>query len=86
LARSANWVRNVRAVGGVVKLRHGGVESVQLVEVPVTQRARVIKRYVQKAPGARPHIPVDRTADLSAFETIAERYPVFRITTGRQQD
>jgi hypothetical protein len=59
---------------------------VQLVEVPVAQRARVIKRYVRKAPGARPHIPVDRNAELSAFDAVAERYPVFRITTGQQQD
>jgi deazaflavin-dependent oxidoreductase (nitroreductase family) len=85
LGEECNWVRNVRAVDGVVKLRHGRVESVQLVEVPVEQRARVIKRYVEQAPGARPHIPVDRSADVSVFETIAARYPVFRITTGQQQ-
>ncbi len=80
LGQQCNWVRNVRAADGVVKLRHGDVEPVQLVEVPVGQRAHVIKRYVTKAPGARPHIPVDRRADVSAFETIADRYPVFRIT------
>jgi hypothetical protein len=82
LGEHSNWVQNARAAGGIVKLRHGGVESVQLVEVPAGQRAHVIKRYLQKAPGARPHIPVDRRADLSTFETIADRYPVFRITTG----
>ena len=85
LGEECNWVRNVRAAGGVVKLRHGGVESVQLVEVPVEQRACVIKKYVERAPGARPHIPVDRRADVSVFETIAARYPVFRITTEKQQ-
>ena len=85
LGEECNWVRNVRAAGGVVKLRHGGVESVQLVEVPVEQRAGVIKKYVERAPGARPHIPVDRSADVSVFETIAARYPVFRITTRHQQ-
>jgi hypothetical protein len=85
LGDECNWVRNVRAAGGVVKLRHGSVESVQLVEVPVEQRAGVIKKYVERAPGARPHIPVDRSADVSVFETIAARYPVFRITTRHQQ-
>jgi hypothetical protein len=85
LGEECNWVRNVRAAGGAVKLRHGGVESVQLVEVPVEQRAGVIKRYVERAPGARPHIPVDRSADVSVFETIAARYPVFRITTRNPQ-
>jgi len=82
LGEDCNWVRNVRAAGGVAKLRHGRVESVQLVEVPVEERARVIKRYVEQAPGARPHIPVDRHADVSTFETITTRYPVFRITAG----
>jgi hypothetical protein len=81
LGEECNWVRNIRAAAGVVKLRHGGVELVELVEVPVEQRARVIKRYVEQVPGARPHIPVDRTADVSVFETVAAHYPVFRITT-----
>ncbi len=38
----------------------------------------MIKRYLAVAPGARPHIPVDRSA--GAFDTIAARYSVFRIT------
>jgi hypothetical protein len=39
----------------------------------------IIKRYLQKAPGARPHIPVDRHAALADFQAIAARYPVFRV-------
>jgi F420H(2)-dependent quinone reductase len=84
LGEECNWVRNVRAARRVFKLRHGVVESVRLVEVPVGRRARVIKRYVEQVPGARPHIPVDRSADVNVFETIAARYPVFRITAGHE--
>ncbi|MGO9789462.1 MAG: hypothetical protein ACLP8S_08045 [Solirubrobacteraceae bacterium] len=51
----------------------------------VAQRARVIKRYVEQAPGARPHIPVDRREDVRVFEAIADRYPVFRITAAEQR-
>jgi len=80
LGEGCNWVRNVRAAGGAATLRHGGVERVQLVEAPVDQKARAIKRYLEVAPGARRHIPVDRSADVSVFEAIAARYPVFRIT------
>jgi deazaflavin-dependent oxidoreductase (nitroreductase family) len=80
LGEGCNWVRNVRAAGGLVKLRHGSIESVRLVEVPVDQRAPVIKRYVETVPGARPHIPVDRHADVSAFEELADRHPVFRVS------
>ncbi len=83
LGEDCNWVRNVRAADGAVKLRHGHLEAVQLVEVPVRERAPVLKRYLKRAPGARPHIPVDHRAELSAFETIADRYPVFRITAAR---
>jgi deazaflavin-dependent oxidoreductase (nitroreductase family) len=79
LGEECNWVRNVRAAGGTVRLRHGKVEEVRLVDVSAEQRAHVLKRYVDRAPGARPHIPIDRRQDVSAFETIAARYPVFRI-------
>ena len=41
--------------------------------------APVLRRYLQLAPGARAHFPVDRHAALQEFEPIADRYPVFRI-------
>jgi hypothetical protein len=37
------------------------------------------RRYLQVAPGTRPHMPVDRTAPLTEFARIAADYPVFRI-------
>lgn len=79
LGRKANWVRNARAAGGRVRLRHGDVEDVQLDEVAPPARAPILRRYLQVAPGARPHIPVDRRAPLPEFERIAAEYPVFRI-------
>lgn len=79
LGRKANWVRNARAAGGRVRLRHGDAEEVQLDEVTPPARAPILRRYLQVAPGARPHIPVDRRAPLPDFERIAEEYPVFRI-------
>ena len=38
-----------------------------------------IKAFLRHAPGARPHIPVDKDAPLSEFENIASRYPVFKV-------
>jgi hypothetical protein len=35
------------------------------------------------APGARPHLPVDRRAPLEEFERIAGQIPVFRVTADR---
>ena len=42
-------------------------------------RAPILRRYLQVAPGARPHIPLDRRAPLAEFERIAALYPVFRV-------
>jgi hypothetical protein len=52
---------------------------VSLVEVDPALRAPILRRYVALAPGARPHIPVDRRAPLHDFEAIAADYPVYRI-------
>jgi hypothetical protein len=79
LGQDANWVRNVRAAGGMAVLSRGGREPVRLAEVDAGARAPILKRYLALAPGARPHVPVDRTAPLTDFERIAGQYPVFRI-------
>jgi hypothetical protein len=79
LGGSANWVRNARAADGLVVLRHGRREVVRLVELGTGRRAPVLRRYLQVAPGARPHFPVDRRASLAEFEAIAADFPVFRV-------
>jgi hypothetical protein len=79
LGEETNWVRNVRAADGRAILRHGRLETVRLEEVPVDARPAILRRYLALAPGARPHIPVDRHAPLEEFERIAPQVPVFRI-------
>ena len=74
-----NWVRNVRAAGGRATLRRRQARPVRLIEIPAQQRAPVIRRYVERVPGGRPHIPVDRHEPVEAFEAIAADYPVFRV-------
>lgn len=81
LGNDANWVRNVRAAGGLATLRRRGREQVLLEEVPVSERPPILRRYLDVAPGARPHLPVDRHAPLADFGRIADQFPVFRITT-----
>ena len=79
LGRRVNWVRNVRAAGGAAVLHHGTRTAVHLQEVPVAERAPILKRYLALAPGARAHIPVDRRAPVTEFERVADADPVFRI-------
>ena len=79
LGEEANWVRNVRAAEGRAVLRHGQRETVRLEEIDPRSRAPILRRYVQLAPGARAHIPVDRRAPLAEFDQIADHYPVFCV-------
>lgn len=80
LGDNTNWVRNVRAAGGRAALRHGRRRAVHLDEVCASKRAPILRRYLECAPGARAHIPVEPGAPLSRFEQVAGRYPVFRVT------
>lgn len=80
LGDDVNWVRNVRAAGGHAVLVHGRREDVRLEEVDAAGRPAILRRYLECAPGARSHLPVDRRAPLAEFENIAGRYPVFRLT------
>jgi deazaflavin-dependent oxidoreductase (nitroreductase family) len=80
LGQDVNWVRNVRAAAGNAVLRHGRREAVRLVEVPDDEKPGILRRYLDLAPGARPHVPVDRHAQLQEFEQVAPRIPVFRLT------
>jgi deazaflavin-dependent oxidoreductase (nitroreductase family) len=79
LGNESSWVQNIRAADGIAVLRHGQTEQVRLEEVPVELRSRVLKVYLQRAPGARPHIPVDKDAPDAAFAAIAADYPVFQV-------
>ena len=79
-----NWVANVRAAGGEAVLRRRRRRRVRLVEVPVERRAPILRRYVAKVPGGRPHIPVPKGAPASEFAAVADRYPVFEVRDSRR--
>ena len=76
-----NWVANVRAAGGDVVLVRRGRRQVHLAEVCTESRGPILRRYVAKVPGGRPHIPVPRGAPVREFARIADRYPVFEVET-----
>ncbi|MGY1712073.1 nitroreductase/quinone reductase family protein [Geodermatophilus sp. SYSU D00758] len=90
LTGESEWVRNVRAAGGrAVLARRGRRQPVTLVEVPVPDRAPVIRAYVLRA-GRRPGTTAVRREaraffgvgpDLADGEiaTVADRFPTFRV-------
>ena len=79
LGETAHWVQNVRASRGEALLRHGVIEPVRLVEVAVSERAPILREYLRRAPGARPHFKVGVGASLEEFASVASSYPVFLI-------
>ncbi len=79
LGAENNWVQNVKAAGGDVVLRHGSREEVRLEEISVNRRAPILKAYLNRAPGARQHLPIDKDASLSDFEQVAAQFPVFHV-------
>ena len=83
LGDNTQWVQNVRAAGGRAVLRSGTREAVQLEELPADQRAPILKAYLQRAEGARPHVPIDKDAPLAEFETIAADFPVFHVVSNK---
>jgi F420H(2)-dependent quinone reductase len=85
LGERANWVRNVRAAQGRAVLRHGKREAVVLTNVVPEERPPIVRRYLAIAPGARPHIHVDRHAPLEDFAAIAGEIPVVRVTSAPTQ-
>jgi hypothetical protein len=80
LGENCNWVRNARAAHGEVVLRRRRARRCHLVDVPEAERAVILRRYLRKVPGGRPHIPVPPDAELTDLAEIAGRYPVFRVT------
>jgi deazaflavin-dependent oxidoreductase (nitroreductase family) len=83
LGEDVNWVRNVRAADGRVTLRHGRSEDVKLEEVSTEDRAPILKDYLDRAPRAGTHMPVEKGAPLAEFERVSSRFPVFRVVSGQ---
>jgi hypothetical protein len=79
LGTDVAWVKNLRAADGHALLRHGRSERVRLEEIAVEKRGPVLKAYLKRAPGARPHVAVDKDAPLEEFDAIAAQIPVFRV-------
>lgn len=79
LGEKADWVLNLRASNGEAVMRYGVVEPVKLEEVAIADRAPILRAYLKRATGARPHFDINYDAPLEEFARVAPRYPVFRI-------
>jgi len=74
----ALWVKNVRASDTAVLSRGREVETVKLSEIPVADRAPVLRAFLQQVRGGRRFFGPQTPDEVVAA---AERYPVFRISS-----
>lgn len=90
LAGESEWVRNVRAARGQVVLRdHRQRYAAHLTEVPVSERAEVIRAYIHRpSPRGRPmvrsgearhYFGIEPDASTAEIAAVATNYPVFRV-------
>ena len=79
LGHKTNWVRNLRADEHAVLLTDRRRENISLIEDHCGDRAAILRRYLDLAPGARPFFPIDRRAPVVDFERIVNDYPIFRV-------
>lgn len=84
---NTEWVRNVRAANGKATLHHGKPQAVALVELPASERAPILQKYLREnALSTKASFGISPDAPVSEFERIADRHPVFRITPAGPPD
>ena len=84
MGEESDWVHNARAAGGHVIFRRGKRRDAVIEELPVPERAPIIRAWYSRTGGSTPrhYIGLDPQAPLEEFEKIAPRWPVFRLPAG----
>lgn len=82
LGEESDWVHNARATFGAVTLKRGRRRDAVLQELLVGERAPIIQAWYRRTGASTPkkYIKLPHNAPLEAFEAIAPRWPVFKIT------
>lgn len=77
---NTEWSRNVKAANGDASLLRKEREKVHLEEVPVEQRAPIIKAYLgENAMVTKSQFGVEPDDPIESFEKIAADHPTFKI-------
>ncbi len=79
LGGGSEWVQDVRAASGEAFIKRWRARPVKLTEIPIEERAPILKAWCQVATSGRKHLPIAPDAPIDAFKAIAANYPVFRI-------
>jgi deazaflavin-dependent oxidoreductase (nitroreductase family) len=76
------WVRNARAAGQITLSRGKRSETLPIRELPSTEAAPVLQRYITRVPITRPYFDAKPDSPLAAFIAEAPRHPVFHLGSG----
>lgn len=77
----SDWVKNVRASGWAILARGRKEERVGFVELPVEERAQILREFPRKVPHGVQFFRqlYGVSADPEEFASLAPRCPVFRV-------
>lgn len=73
------WVQNARAAGEVTLTRGSKSETLAIRELPVHERAPILKQYVALEPIVLPYFEAHADSPLEAFAADAQAHPVFLL-------
>lgn len=81
----ADWVKNARAAGWGILARGRKEEKVSLVELPVEERASILREFPQKVPHGVQFFRqlYGVSGDPEEFAALAPLCPVFRVEEAR---
>lgn len=77
------WVINARAAGEVTLARGGQSQTLAIRELPVGDRAPILKKYVALEPLVLPYFEAGKDSPLEAFAAEAQAHPVFLLEAKR---
>jgi hypothetical protein len=76
---SSDWVKNARA-GGPATLSRGATSTpVTLIELPVAERAPILREFLRSIRGGRSFLTVGASATDAELAAAAAEHPVFRV-------
>jgi hypothetical protein len=76
---SSDWVKNARAAGRGTLSRGARTQAVELVEIPVDERAPILREFLKTIRGGRSFLSVDARATDAELAAAAPVHPVFKI-------
>ena len=76
---AVNWVYNARAAGQVTIACGAYQENFLISELPVKERAPLLKQYITLFPITRPYFDAKYTDPAAAFIPEAQGRPVFKL-------